>query len=58
MRFTQTQYTNSEATGFVTVTLEVNGGTSSNPFSVTITPSEQSPVSAKGNSLCVWLCVK
>ena len=57
VRFTQTQYTGSEATGFVMVTLELVGGTSSNPFSVTVTPSEQSPVSAKGNSvMCVIMC--
>ena len=44
-------YTGSEATRFVMVTLELVGGTSSNPFNVTITPSEQSPVSAKGNRI-------
>ena len=51
VRFTQTQYTGSEATGFVIVTLELVNGLSNNPFSVTVTPSEQSPVSAKGNSV-------
>ena len=51
VRFTQEQYTSSEATGFVMITLEVVGGVSSNPFNVTITPSEQSPVSAEGNSV-------
>ena len=57
VRFTQRQYTGSEATGFVMVTLELDGGTSSNPFSVTVTPSEQSPVSAKGNSvMCMIMC--
>ena len=57
VRFTQTQYTGSEATGFVMVTLELVGGTSSNPFSVTVIPSEQSPVSAKGNSvMCMIMC--
>ena len=57
VRFTQTQYTGSEATGFVMVTLELVGGTSSNPFSVTVTPSEQSPVSAEGNSvMCMIMC--
>ena len=52
-RFTHAQYTSSEATGFVMVTLELVGGTSSNPFSVTVTPSEQSPVSAEGYSVNV-----
>ena len=42
MRFTQTQYTGSEDTGFILVTLELVGGTSSRPFDVTIMPSEQS----------------
>ena len=57
VRFAQRQYTGSEATGFVMVTLELVGGTSSNPFSVTVTPSEQSPVSAKGNSvMCMIMC--
>ena len=48
VRFAQTQYTGSETTGFVMVTLELVHGTSSNPFNVTVTPSELSPVSAKG----------
>ena len=57
VRFEQRQYTDSEATGFVTVALELVGGTSSNPFNVTVTPSEQSPVSAKGNSvMCMIMC--
>ena len=51
VRFTQTQYTGSEDTGFVLVTLELVGGTSSGPFDVTVTPLEQSPVSAEGNSV-------
>ena len=39
--------------------LKLSGnGTSSKPFNVTVTPSEQSPVSAEGNSvMCVLLCV-
>ena len=57
VRFAQTQYSSSEATGFVMVTLELVGGTSANPFSVTVTPSEQSEVSAEGNSvLCMIMC--
>ena len=43
-----------ENTGFVDVELELVGGTSASPFSVTVTPSEQSPVSAGGNNvMCV-----
>ena len=57
MRFAQTQYNGSETTGFVIVVLELVGGTSSNPFNVTVTPSEQSPVSAEGNSvMCMIMC--
>ena len=57
VRFTQTQYTGSEATGFVMVTLKLRNGVSSSPFSVIVTPSEQSPVSAKGNSvMCMIKC--
>ena len=51
VRFTQNQFTGSEATGFVLVNLELNEGSSVNPFSVTVAPSEQSPVSAEGNSV-------
>ena len=47
-----------ENTEFVDVELELVGGTSASPFDVTITPSEQSPVSAEGNNvMCVLLCV-
>ena len=51
VRFAERQYTGSEATRFVMVTLELVRGVSSSPFNVTVTPSEQSPVSAKGNSV-------
>ena len=58
MQFTQNQYTDSEYTGFVLVTLELVGGTSSKSFYVTVTPLEQSPVFAQGNSVCVCgVCV-
>ena len=49
--FTQSQYTGSEDSGFIVVSLEVIGGTFPSPFSVTVTPSEQSPVSAEGNNV-------
>ena len=53
----QEQYTSSEAIGFVMLSLELVGGVSSNPFTVTVTPSEQSPVSAEGNSvMCMIMC--
>ena len=50
VRFTQNQFTGSEATKFVIVFLELNGGTSAYPFNVTVTASEQSPVSAEGRN--------
>ena len=57
VNFSQTHYTGSEDIGFVMVTLELVGGVSSNPFNVTVTPSEQSPVSAEGNSvMCMIMC--
>ena len=57
MRFTQTQFTGSEAKGFAIIALELVGGISNNPFNVTVTPSEQSPVSAEGNSvMCMIMC--
>ena len=58
VRFTQDQYTGSEDTGFVIITLELIKGTSASLFSVTVTPSEQSPVSAQGNSvMCMIMCL-
>ena len=57
VRFTQDQFAGSEATGFVIVYLELHGGTSAYPFNVTVTPLEQSPVSAEGNSImCIIMC--
>ena len=48
VRFAHNQFTGSETAGFVLVNLEVTGGSSANPFTVTVIPSEQSPVSAEG----------
>ena len=48
------QFSGSEATGFVIVNVELHGGTSAYPFNVTVTASEQSPVSAEGNSYNVY----
>jgi len=52
--FTQPQYTGSEEEGFVLVTLELVGGTSSRSFNVTVTPLEQSSVSAEGKKLTLF----
>ena len=57
VRFTQDQFSGSEATGFVIVHVELHGGTSAYPFNVIVTPSERSPVSAEGNSImCIIMC--
>ena len=58
VRFAQPEFTGSESMGSVLVFLELTGGTSASPFSVTVTPSQQSPVSARGNNvMCVLLYV-
>ena len=58
VRFRQSRQRVSEATGSVSVDLELVGGTSADGFSITVIPSEQSPVSAEGNNvMCVLLCV-
>ena len=55
--FVSSRYTGREASGFVLVTVELVRGTSAYPFNVTVTPSEQSPVSAEGNSIiCIIVC--
>ena len=51
VRFTQDSFFGSETEGSMLLSLELVGGTVSIPFNVTITPSEQSPVSAEGNSV-------
>ena len=58
IRFAQAHYTGLESTGVIIVYLELIKGTSSDPFSVTVILSEQSPVSAEGNSvMCMIICV-
>ena len=56
--FSQEIYTGFEDSGVVSVTLLLEGGTSSSDISVTVTPSDQSPVSAQGKEYAyhfVWL---
>ena len=58
VQFSDRTYSGTEASGFVNVDVALIGGTSATPFGVTVTPSEQSPVSATGNNvICVLLCV-
>ena len=53
--FNHNQFTGSEATGFAKVDLELTGGTSVSTFNVTITLSEQSPLSAEGNCVMSYM---
>jgi len=57
VRFSQNHFTGSEIAEFVRVDIELTGGTFANPFNVTVIPSEQSPVSAQGNSVMCALFV-
>ena len=58
MEFTRSNFTGFENRGFVVIFLVLNG-TSANPFSVNVTPSEQSPVSAKGNNvMSIIICIE
>ena len=52
--FSQTIYTDSEQSGAISVTLLLEGGTSSSDISVTVVPSDQSPVSAQGKK---YVCI-
>ena len=51
VRFTETSYNGSELSGVVDVDIELVGGTSTIPFDVTVTPSQQSPPSATGDDV-------
>ena len=48
VQFSETTYSGSEESGVVPVTLLLEGGTSPFAITVTVTPSDQSPVSAEG----------
>ena len=48
MEFASGQFNGSESSGFVEVVVRITGGTSITPITVTVTPTEQSPVSAIG----------
>ena len=52
VEFASGQFTGLESSGFIEVIVRVTGGVSSSPITVTVTPSEQSPVSAMGK-LCI-----
>ena len=48
VEFVSRQFTGSESSGFIEVMVRTTGGTSNTPITVTVTPTEQSPVSAMG----------
>jgi len=52
VQFSQSIYTGSESSGIVPVSLSLRGGTADRDISVTVTPSDQSPLSAEGKK-CV-----
>ena len=49
--FAQMSYTGSESSGLVPVILILRGGISSENITLTVTPSDQSPVSAEGKNI-------
>ena len=48
VEFASAYFTGSETSRFVQVVVRITGGTSINPITVTVTPTEQSPISAMG----------
>ena len=48
VEFSDPSYTSSESSGNIPVTLLLRGGTSAIDITVTVTPSDRSPVSAEG----------
>ena len=48
VEFVSGQFTGSESSGSIEVVVRITGGTSNTPINVTVTPTEQSPVSAMG----------
>ena len=53
IEFSQLSYNVNESSGYLTVTLVLTKGVSDNDITVTVTPSDQSPVSAEGKK-CVY----
>ena len=48
VEFASGQFTGSESSGFIEVVVRITTGSSNTPTTVTVTPTEQSPVSAMG----------
>ena len=53
VEFESGEFTGSESSGFIEIVVRITGGSSITPITVTVTPSEHSPVSAAGK--LVWL---
>jgi len=51
VQFTNVRYSGSERNGIIVADLELTGGTSTIPFDVIVTPSQQSPPSAIGDDV-------
>ena len=49
VQFSSRSYTDSESSGNISVTLLLEGGTSSSDITVIVMPSDQSTLSAEGN---------
>ena len=58
VEFASGQFTGSESSEFIEVTVRIMGGTSNTPITVTVTPSVQSPVSAMGMYVCMFCLIK
>ena len=58
IEFASGEFIGSESSGFIEVIVRIIGGSSSTPITVTVAPSAQSPVSARGRqwSLTVNIC--
>ena len=48
VEFGSRRFVGSESSGYVEVVMIISGGSSITPIEVVVTPSEQSPVSARG----------
>jgi len=51
VQFTNVRYSGTERNGIIVADLELIGGTSTIPFDVIVTPSQQSPPSAIGDDV-------
>ena len=54
VEFASAQFNGSESSGFIEVAVIITGGTSTTPITVTVTPTEQTPLSAMGK--LVYVC--